>query len=88
MIMQTQDLLSIKEVAKQLPHQPHVATVWRWVQKGVRGRRLKSTKLAGRTFIHVNDLNTFLFGDEQPQVRTDRAAELRRVSRELDAELS
>lgn len=88
MIMQAENLLTIREVAKQLPHQPHVATVWRWIQKGVGGRRLKATKLAGRTFIHVDDLQEFLFDEVQPEVTTARAAELRRVSRELDAELS
>jgi len=38
----------------------HVATVWRWVLHGVRGRKLASIHVGGRRYITRSDLDTFL----------------------------
>lgn len=38
----------------------HVATVWRWILHGVRGRKLRSITVGGRRFILRSDLEDFL----------------------------
>jgi len=53
----------------------HVATVWRWVLHGVRGRKLASIHVGGRRFITRSDLDTFLRegSDTSAQSRQRRA---------------
>ena len=41
----------------------HVATVYRWLYGGVRGRKLKSVLVGGRRRIITADLDEFLSGD-------------------------
>ena len=50
--------LSITHAAARL--NVHVATVWRWIQHGVRGRRLRSVMVGGRRYIEVHELEAFL----------------------------
>jgi hypothetical protein len=77
----------------------HVATVWRWSQRGVKLRggcgraRLRMTRVGGRTFIQRDDLEDFfarINGEaptdppEQPKTRTRRRqAEIDRAKSEL-----
>ncbi len=49
---------SMAEVARKL--RVHVATVWRWTLRGVRGRKLKKTMVGGRAFVLMDDLSDFL----------------------------
>ncbi len=70
----------------------HVATIWRWMLSGVRGVKLRATRLGGRRFILERDwlafsaaLNADLAGtpaDSTPATVTARAE---RAGRELDA---
>ena len=41
----------------------HVATVYRWLYGGVRGRKLKSVLVGGRRRIFKSDLDAFLSAD-------------------------
>ena len=50
--------LSLKQVAKHL--RVHIATVYRWTLRGVRGRRLKSFLVGGRRYVDADDLVKFL----------------------------
>ena len=38
----------------------HVATIWRWILRGVRGRKLDSVMIGGRRYILKCDLESFL----------------------------
>ena len=55
---------TINQVAQQL--HVHVATVFRWARRGVRGRRLKSYLIGGRRFVNADDLDVFLSPRDDP----------------------
>jgi hypothetical protein len=38
----------------------HIATVWRWILRGVRGRKLASVMIGGRRYVLQSDLDAFL----------------------------
>lgn len=50
--------LTLKQVAKHL--RVHIATVYRWTLRGVRGRRLKSFLVGGRRYVDADELAQFL----------------------------
>lgn len=54
-------LLSPNQVAKKLG--VHVGTVYRWLERDVRGRRLKSCRVGGRRKISEEDLDFYLWAD-------------------------
>jgi hypothetical protein len=56
----TEDLLSISEAAKTLPTRPHFATVWRWTQRGLRGKKLETYKIGSRIVTSTQALHRFL----------------------------
>ncbi len=62
--------LTVGDVAQRL--QVHIATVWRWVHQGVRGRRLKSRLLGGRRYLLEQDLDAFLATEQQDPFSLDR----------------
>lgn len=51
----------------------HIATIWRWILSGVRGKKLKAVKIGGRRFIFERDLNAFLvaINDRDPDDDSD-----------------
>lgn len=53
-------LLTISAAAKSLPHRPHVATVWRWVQSGCRGTKLETILIGGRRYTSEEALQRFI----------------------------
>ncbi len=59
------DLLSPNQVAKKLG--VHVGTVYRWMEKEVRGRRLKSFLMGGRRKITADDLDRFLREEQRKE---------------------
>lgn len=78
------DKLTVKEAARRLD--VHVATIYRWSSRGVRGRRLPTVRLGGRLMVLAEDLEQFLresYDSDKRQQRpaTDAAA---RAGRELD----
>ncbi len=50
--------LSLREVAKSL--NVHVSTVERWVNHGVRGRKLSSLLIGGRRFVTEEAISKFI----------------------------
>ncbi|MFV0442827.1 MAG: helix-turn-helix domain-containing protein [Planctomycetaceae bacterium] len=50
--------LTINAAAKRLD--THVSTVWRWVTRGCRGRKLPTLTVGARRFVLVADLEAFL----------------------------
>ncbi|HWB11540.1 MAG TPA: DUF1580 domain-containing protein [Pirellulales bacterium] len=56
----TETPLSLTEAAKFAPGRPHLATVWRWCQRGVRGIKLETIVVGGRRFTTVEALERFI----------------------------
>ena len=57
--IQTESLLSISDAAKSRPSRPHVSTLWRWINRGVRGVQLETCLIGGRRFTSVEALERF-----------------------------
>lgn len=67
----------------------HLATVWRWVLHGVRGRKLPTVMVGGRRYILARDLDDFLAADDSaadraPHEPVDLDRRAGAVSDELD----
>jgi hypothetical protein len=54
-----QTLLTLKQASKETPSRPHVATMWRWVNRGCRGVRLESWMIGGLRYTSVEALEKF-----------------------------
>lgn len=61
------DRLTLANVADEVG--VHVATVWRWVLHGVKGRKLRSILIGGRRAVLRADLDEFL----EPRAERDEA---------------
>jgi hypothetical protein len=57
--LQSESVVSLTAAAKSLPSRPHIATVYRWFQHGVRGIRLETVLLGGRRFTSHEALQRF-----------------------------
>lgn len=86
-----EDLLSINEAAREAPGRPHIATVWRWINRGVRGIKLETVMIGGRRFTSREALEQFFArltaasaGEPLP-IRTSRQRrrDIERAEREL-----
>jgi hypothetical protein len=77
--------LALPQVAKLL--KVHVATVWRWVLTGVRGKKLSTMMIGGRRYVLRADLETFLLPQAKQHLLNNdgfrRRAEL--AGKQLDA---
>ena len=51
--------VSFAEAARLLPGRPHIATLWRWHSRGVRGVRLETIVIGGRRFTTTESLQRF-----------------------------
>lgn len=85
-----QNFLSIKSAAAYFPNRPHIATVWRWITKGVKGHRLESWVIGGGRYTSTAAIDKFLsaLNNEPVTVSKDRAKRLKQVNRELNRELA
>ncbi len=54
------DCLSFAEASRIIQGSPHVSTINRWSQRGVRGTKLPTVVVGGRRFIRRIDLLNFL----------------------------
>lgn len=85
------ELLSLPDAAKILPGRPHVATLFRWHKRGVRGVRLATVLIAGRRYTSRAALDEFVAATtaaadgSAPPIRTPRKREaaIRRAERDL-----
>ena len=60
MISLDDELLTVPQVAKLLPGNTQERTVWRWFSVGVKGIKLESIKIGGKTFTSKKALEQFL----------------------------
>ena len=64
------DRMNLREAAELL--KVHVATVWRWVTVGVRGRKLGTFFVGGRRFVTREAIERFLLADDVSDTSVDR----------------
>jgi hypothetical protein len=57
--MLNEQLLSLSEAARSQPVRRNVSTLWRWVQRGVRGVRLQTILVGGRRYTSREALERF-----------------------------
>ncbi|MGD9719773.1 MAG: DUF1580 domain-containing protein [Pirellulales bacterium] len=92
----TEHLLTLAEAAQLLPGRPSVSTLWRWRQKGVRGRRLETVLIGAKPYTSREALGRFAEqegGDSdsvtsscQPRSPGGRELAISRAERELAEE--
>lgn len=54
------EAMPLSRVSDYIPGNPHVATIWRWVAKGVKGIKLSVVRVGGRTMVTPDAIETFL----------------------------
>jgi hypothetical protein len=64
--MLDEELLPLAEAAQSLPHKPHVATLYRWMSRGVRGVKLRTCLLGGRRYTSREALAEFIAETSRP----------------------
>lgn len=60
-----ENLLPLTRVPRILPKQPggtsvHVATIYRWISRGIRGTRLETIRIGGRRYTSVEAVDRFI----------------------------
>ncbi len=88
----TETVLTLTEAAKRLPQRrrgsrPHPATLFRWVQRGVKGVRLESLQVAGTKCTSIQALQRFFDRlseprEPAPNKRPDRQREIDAAERD------
>ena len=67
----------------------HVATLHRWSQHGVGGVKLRATRIGGRSYVTLTDLDRFIAARSDPaptaDIAADRQARADAAGRQLDA---
>lgn len=86
----SESLIPLHEVPQRLPPRPsgrpiHMSTVYRWIQRGVRGTRLESIRIGGTTYTSIEALQRF--ADRQSQTSTADPAVLIHTSRSRQREI-
>ncbi len=56
----TEDLLGMNEVPPVLQKRVNVSTVWRWANRGIKGVKLETIKLGGKTLTSQQALTRFI----------------------------
>ncbi len=57
--LQSESLLSLPAAAKSLPGRPHIASLYRWFQRGVHGVKLETILVGGKRFTSREALQRF-----------------------------
>ena len=85
------DAMPLSRASDFIPGNPHVATLWRWVSKGVRGVKLSVVRVGGRTMVTPDSIETFLNrlnAADEPQSPSITAGQRRRQSEAARRELA
>jgi len=92
--IQSETVITFSEASKHLPRRragkrPHVATLYRWAQQGVRGVKLETLQVGGTCCTSLESLQRFfnqLSGNDSAQPQTTRAR--KREIAQADCELA
>lgn len=58
--MQDEHLLTVAEASHECPARPSIRTIWRWMQRGIRGIQLESLVIGGRRYTSREALARFI----------------------------
>lgn len=58
--IQNETLVPVSKIPSYFPGRPHLATCWRFIQKGIRGIRLESVLCGGKRFTSLEALQRFV----------------------------
>lgn len=85
----SEQVIPLTQAARLLPSRPSTATLWRWMQKGARGRKLETCIIGGRRYTSVEALQRFTeqTGDDQPHVTVRTPAQRERAIQKAEKEL-
>lgn len=94
--IQNEQVVSLTDASKHLPRRragkrPHVATLYRWVARGVQGVRLESIQVGGTLCTSLEALQRFCERCTDPSSRLpsstpkSRQREIKKAERDLDA---
>jgi hypothetical protein len=56
----SETFIPISQASELFPGRPHISSIWRWIRRGIRGRRLEAVRCGGRTFISKEAIARFL----------------------------
>jgi hypothetical protein len=87
--IEDEQLLSLRQAIVRIPGRPHLSTLFRWMNRGVRGVCLETVVVGGRRFTSAEAIQRFIRATNpsamgQPFPR--RTAEHEAARRRLDAE--
>ena len=57
--LQSETLVPVSEIPSHVPGRPHLATCWRWIQRGCRGVKLETLLIGGKRFTSLEALQQF-----------------------------
>ena len=60
--IESEELVRLTKAGALIPHRPHVSTLFRWAERGVRGAKLETVQLGGATFTSKEALHRFFVG--------------------------
>ena len=58
--LEQETLVPVSKIPNHVPGRPHLATCWRWIQRGCRGVKLETVLVGGRRFTSTLALQTFV----------------------------
>lgn len=58
--IQTETLVPVNKIPSHFPGRPHLATCWRFIQRGCRGVKLETVLCGGKRFTSLEALQTFV----------------------------
>lgn len=58
--IQTETIVPVCKIPSHAPGRPHIATCWRWINRGVRGVKLETVLIGGRRFTSLEALQRFV----------------------------
>ena len=82
----TENLLTLAEASKRLPSRPNVCTLWRWANRGARGRKLETVLVGGRRYTSLEALNRFVAESPTKETALPREAKESAAKRKRRAE--
>lgn len=55
-----ESLVPVNKIPNHVPDRPHVATCWRWINRGCRGVKLETVLVGGKRYTSLEALQRFV----------------------------